>query len=348
MLKQDKMLWVNIQHQLMILLSLFLVLLLLKLGAPVLAPVGLAVFIVALAWPIKNKLNNYLPEPYGYIGSFVALACVLTFFVSSFWLSTGEVMRVMPKYQEEFSRFWQVTQSELVSGGIGASGEAQLEEVRRLVVTFLLNFHETFLMFIIVLAYVMLALPEMSGWKNKLRTCFGKDHSEQVVAAANQWGKSFQAYLVAVIVSGLISAIATWVVAVSFGLDLALTWAFLAFLLSFIPVIGAFLTVIPPVVLAIFQFDDPSTPWMVFAVMGSVHMFIGHIIEPKLYGNTLAMSPVAVLFSLALWSFLWGIPGALLASPFTHGIILACSHYERTRWIAFLLSEKKWVLTHKS
>jgi AI-2 transport protein TqsA len=193
---------------------------------------------------------------------------------------------------------------------------------------------------VIILAYVMLALPELSGWKLKLRHCFGKEGSERLISSGEQLGTSFQHYFASMLICGALSAVVTFVASYFLGLDFVMVWTILAFLLSFIPVIGAFLSVIPPTILAFLQFDGLEMPMTVFGTLAFIHLVLGNIIEPKIQGKMLSLSPLVVLISLSLWTYIWGVAGALLAAPLTQGIIIVCSHYERTQWIACLLSER--------
>ncbi|MFZ5914147.1 MAG: AI-2E family transporter [Pseudomonadota bacterium] len=312
-----------------------------KLAADFLAPIVIAMFLVALAWPIKTFLSRHMPDSLSYTGSFIALIGGLAIFVGAIYLSATEVMEVAPKYQKEISRFWKETKYELAVNGVDTTEKVNLEDVRNFASQLLLNFQESLLSLVLVIAYVMLALPVVTTWSSKLRNCFGEDRAERVLSALQQIGKSFQNYLVAMLICGSISAISTYLLLVLLGVDLAFTWGVLAFLLSFIPVIGAFLTVIPPVILAFLQFDNLGMPLAVFLSMGCMHMFIGNIIEPKIQGRMLSLSPLVVLISLSFWGFLWGIPGALLAAPLTHGGIIVCNHYERTRWFSCLLLENR-------
>ncbi len=67
-------------------------------------------------------------------------------------------------------------------------------------------------------------------------------------------------------------------------------------------------------------------------------MVFGKIIEPRLMGNTLNLSPLVILLSLALWGSIWGIPGAILCVPITVLLAIIFSNFEATRPVAVLLS----------
>lgn len=340
-MKADDRLSLEIIHRRsVIILTIIAVGAVFKLAAPVLMPLGVAIFMIALAWPVKSWLSKHLPNSLSYVGSFTAIILVLGLFFLAIWLSAAEIIETAPKYQGEIQRFWKATKYELASNGVDTSGKVKLAEVRDAFGLAVANFHETLLYLVIIITYVVLALPEVESWKMRLRTSLGKERSEKMQSTATQWGKSFQNYLVAMLIAGIISAAGTWIAAYATGLDFALSWGVLAFLMNFIPILGASLMIFPPTIFAFLQFDGTTMPLMVLLSFSTVQLIVGNIIDPKLQGNMLSMSPVVIMFSIALWGFLWGIPGALLAAPLTHGIIIACSHYDRTRWIACLLTER--------
>jgi len=69
-----------------------------------------------------------------------------------------------------------------------------------------------------------------------------------------------------------------------------------------------------------------------------LQFLIGNFLDPYVMGNSLNLSPFAILVSLAVWSALWGIPGAFLAVPITAIMAIVFSEFAGTRPIAVLLS----------
>lgn len=138
---------------------------------------------------------------------------------------------------------------------------------------------------------------------------------------------------------GLVSACLTTGFSWMVGLDFALLWGLLAFIMNFIPVLGAMLVLVPPVMVAIMQFDDPGQLWLVISGLGLIQFFMGNVVDPKFQGKFLSMSPVIILLSIAFWSFLWGAPGAFLAVPLTHIVMVTFQQFPNTQMIACMLSE---------
>jgi AI-2 transport protein TqsA len=123
-----------------------------------------------------------------------------------------------------------------------------------------------------------------------------------------------------------------------FGLDLALVFGVMAFLLNFIPSIGSVFATLLPIPIAILQFDNP---WMIAAVIllpGLVQLLIGNAFEPLIMGEGLDLHPITVLLALIFWGLLWGVVGMLLAAPMTAILRIVLERIETTRPAAELLA----------
>jgi predicted PurR-regulated permease PerM len=91
--------------------------------------------------------------------------------------------------------------------------------------------------------------------------------------------------------------------------------------------------------MAIAQFQDPGVIFYIALSLIVVQFAIGNFLDPYVMGNSLNLSPLAILVSLAVWTELWGIPGAFLAVPITAVMVIVFSEFSSTRPIAVLLSQ---------
>jgi AI-2 transport protein TqsA len=130
----------------------------------------------------------------------------------------------------------------------------------------------------------------------------------------------------------------SWVIMALFGLEFALLWAVLAAFLNFVPYVGSVLGVALPVLMALVQFGEPGVVLTLLLALTAAQFVIGNFLDPYVMGNSLNLSPFAILVSLAVWSALWGIPGAFLAVPITAIMTIVLSEFSGTRPIAVLLS----------
>ena len=147
-----------------------------------------------------------------------------------------------------------------------------------------------------------------------------------------------RSYIGVTTLTSLITGVASAAWALALGLELALVWGVLNFLLNYIPVVGNIVGIIPPTLYALIQFDGWTMPSIVFLGFAAIQIVISNFVYPMLQGHSLALSPVAILVALSFWSWIWGIAGALIAIPLTAALVVVCEHFRSTAWIATLLS----------
>jgi predicted PurR-regulated permease PerM len=120
--------------------------------------------------------------------------------------------------------------------------------------------------------------------------------------------------------------------------DFAGVWALLIFLLNFIPTVGSIIATIFPALIALAQSDGYALFLLVLVGIGVLQVCIGNILEPRLMGSSFNLSPIVILLNLALWGYIWNIPGMFLCVPFLIIITIVLSHFPQTRVIAVILS----------
>ena len=123
------------------------------------------------------------------------------------------------------------------------------------------------------------------------------------------------------------------------GLDNAWFWTILLFLLCFIPMIGVTVGSIVPALFALLQFESWWPAAVIFGGIQAVAFIVGNFIYPRLQAETQNINPIATLLALSFWGSLWGLTGAFLAVPLTLMVMMAFAYFDRTRWIAVLLSD---------
>ena len=121
------------------------------------------------------------------------------------------------------------------------------------------------------------------------------------------------------------------------GVNDAILWGFLTFLLNFIPTIGLILAAIPPVLLAWLQTGPRSAIYAAICFL-AVNIVVGNIIEPRLMGRGMGLSTLVIFISLVFWGWLLGPVGMVLSVPLTMLAKFWAETDENTRWIAVLLS----------
>ena len=121
--------------------------------------------------------------------------------------------------------------------------------------------------------------------------------------------------------------------------EAAFFWAFLIFVLNYIPTIGSLVATAFPAFFSLLQFGE-LTPFLIILVgLGAVQLLVGNVVEPRIMGKSLNLSPLVTILALVVWGVIWGIVGMLLSVPITVIMVIIFSHFEGTRKAAILLSE---------
>ncbi len=166
----------------------------------------------------------------------------------------------------------------------------------------------------------------------------GRRPNEQREGLMGQVDTSVRSYLVTKVVASAATGVLTGIILAFFGLDLAVVFGVLAFLLNFIPSVGSAIATLLPLPVALVQFESVGTIALVIALPGAVQFAIGNVIEPKVMGEGLDLHPITVLLGLIFWGLVWGIVGMLLATPITAVLRIVLSRLDATRPVAELLA----------
>lgn len=193
---------------------------------------------------------------------------------------------------------------------------------------------------IIILVYAAFMFSEESSFKNKLRKMF-KDSEEylRVKGILNQISSSFSDYIRLKTYVSLMTGGVGYVFLLIMGVDSPFFWALLMFLLNYVPTIGSLIATLFPAIFSLMQFGD-YTPFLVILIgLGVIEWIIGNVIEPKLMGNSLNLSPLVTILALIVWGQIWGITGMLLSTPITVVMVIVFSQFDSTRRVAIMLSQ---------
>ena len=194
---------------------------------------------------------------------------------------------------------------------------------------------------VLVLIYLGFIIASRRGFSRKIVALY-PHHAERdgAMQLFQRIRNGIEQYLWIQTVTGLIIAVAAWLVMMVVGLDNALFWAFLIFIAAYIPILGGAVGCILPPLFALVQFPHTFLPALIlFIALEIIYFVVGNVILPRMQGDTLNMDPTVVLLSLAVWGALWGVTGMFLSTPLTVAVMLILAQFDGTRWIAILLSE---------
>ncbi len=202
----------------------------------------------------------------------------------------------------------------------------------------------------IILFFLIFILLESKSFRSKLALITWGEKST-FFNVFGQIQDDMKSYFMIKTITSIAVALLSSIVMFFFGLDFLIFWAFIIFLLNYIPNVGSIIAVSFPVLFSLVQFESPYLTMIFLLCMVGTQVFIWNLVEPRLMWNKLNLSPLVILVSLIFWGTLWGPIGMLLSVPIMVMINITLAHIDVTRPIAVLLSEKgivKFTKNHKS
>ncbi len=192
----------------------------------------------------------------------------------------------------------------------------------------------------LVIVYVVFFLIEENYLGSKMNKMFRrKDRQQNVVDTLQRITRAVNKYFTVKTTVSVLTAAVSYVIMLAFGVDFPVLWAFIIFILNYIPYIGSLVASLLPAIFAIFQFASFWPFLYVFLCIEAVQIFVGNYVEPKMMGRTLNLSPLVVIIALSFWGSIWGILGMILSVPIVSVTIIICAQFPSTRGIAVLLTE---------
>ncbi|RYU63193.1 AI-2E family transporter [Methylolobus aquaticus] len=320
--------------------SCALVIGLMKLAAPILTPILLAVFITIVATPALRWLRRHGVPKWG---ALALIVFVLLDLGSLFALITTGALEgfreSLPSYQERFLLLSDQFGRWAESVGIGGSREAvpdlmdpnKVVGVVRLLLSNAGDLLATGLMVLLIVIFMLLEAPALPA---KLSAAFHL--TEEGDARLKKLVGSINHYMLIKTAMSLATGVCAWLLLHLLEIDFAVLWGVLAFFLNFVPVVGGIVMMIPPVLLALVQTDLQTTALVLGGYL-AIHVVIGDVLEPRIMGKGLGISALTILIALLFWGWLFGTTGMFLSVPLTTALVIALDASPHTRPIAILL-----------
>jgi len=205
-------------------------------------------------------------------------------------------------------------------------------------------FGDAFMVFL----YLIFLLIEEPIFSRKIKAMYPDQKKySRINGLVQKIDKSISNYIALKTLVSLLTGFLSYFVLLIIGVDAPLFWAFLIFVLNYIPSLGSLIATLLPTIFALFQFGDFTPAILVLTIVGAIQLVVGNLVEPRLMGNSLNISPLVVFLTLALWGVMWGITGMLLSVPITVILIIIMSEFPDTRPIAVLLSRRGEINTRQ-
>jgi predicted PurR-regulated permease PerM len=336
----------KLQRVAMAMIVIFLTFYLLHIGQSLLLPLVIAASVAYLISILAHticavKIRGVgVPTSLAMVFAVAVIMVSLSFLVQLITVNIASVVKVAPEYQQNLEA--------LIYRGYTLFKVEQapnLQEVLKQIDfrAYLQDFGGTVRGLVsstgIIIVYLIFLLLEQRTFPSKIRALV-RDPERQADAfeLIGKMRHDIRSYIGIKVLTSAATGLLSYAVLNLVGVDFASFWAVLIFLLNFIPTIGSIIATAFPSLLTLVQFDTIGPFIITASVLTTVQFCIGSLIEPKLMGNRLNLSPIVILLSLGLWGAVWGIPGMFLCVPITVIIMIICSYFPQSRPIAILLS----------
>ncbi|NRA11019.1 MAG: AI-2E family transporter [Crocinitomicaceae bacterium] len=335
----------NITSSLIITLLVIVALIFAK---PIIVP-----FVIALLiWFIDKKTRNLI-DNIGFVHKYIPMwvkTIAASFTIFGLLLFIGQLLtlnieNLSGSYEEYASNVGDIAKKINAVFGININ-----EEITKIVqdfefTTYLESFFESISellgSMVMIIFYTVFLFIEETLFQRKIKLIFSENGNlEAFQSTMSKIDKSLSSYISLKSLIALLTSTLSYFILLGVGIDSPMFWAFLIFMFNFIPSVGPILGTLLPALFSLLQFGE-FTPFLIVLIsLGVIAVLVGSLVEPRLMGNTLNISPLVAILSLAVWGAIWGIVGMLLSVPITVTMIIIFSQFKSTRNIAILLSEK--------
>jgi AI-2 transport protein TqsA len=312
----------------------------LRAAATWMVPLALALFVAVVSLPALAAFRRVgIPAGLAVLLVLLLDSAVLTILGMIVVRSAAEVRDVLPAYITRFEELGAALTLRLQGWGLDVDGFTyteliQPERIIGLTTTLLRGLTDAVSAFVLVLLFLVFLLIEAARFPSKLRAAIGDPSFD--LAHFGRILQEVQSYLALKTAVSLLTGVLVGTAAAALGVDFALLWGLLAFLLNFVPSIGSIIAAIPAVLIALLQLG-PGTAAILAGCYLAVNVLLGNVVEPALLGRRLGLSTLVVILSLVFWGWVWGPIGMLLSLPLTLSAKIALERSDEFRWLAVLM-----------
>ncbi len=304
-----------------------------NLAQPVIMPLVIAVLLSFVLGPIVNLLHRfYIPRPIAIVIVILMLLGLFFLVALIFYTSIQSFVRNFPQYQAKLQEL-----VESLSLGLSESLELETDLLTginwsTMVRDYLLALSGSFFDFMtslfVVTIFLIFLLLERPFLKSKLEEAFEAGTSAKIGLVMEHINLQIGRYLGLKLAISAATGFLIWLSLFLIGMDFPIVWGFMGFVLNFVPSIGSTVHFFITSIFAFIQFFPGSAGKVVAVVLAmlAIQTIIGNIMDPRLQGRRLNVSPFLVLFSLIFWGWLWGAVGMLLATPIVVAIKIVCEN----------------------
>jgi predicted PurR-regulated permease PerM len=315
--------------------AIFVILFGIRGSASILNPILLAAVITITVLPIPGRLSKRgLPGWLSLLLTILAVVLILALVIATAFFSITKLSTELPQYMSDAASRASRELPEIFGSLRPASTTESMPElgpVAQGVIAVVLNLLVQFAMALFIFFFMISAAMALPG-----AVRLGLDPRASIISRISTLTEDVRHYMTILtginFLVGAIDAVFLWIL----GVPYVLLWGLLAWFMGYIPSIGFWFALIPPVLLAYAEYGL-TTAVIVFLGYVVINGGVQNFVQPKLMGQGLRINPLVVFVGLFVWGYLLGGIGALLAVPLTLLVLVIMENFEGTRMIAVLL-----------
>ena len=341
---------------LLLVLTVIVLAAVLKVTGTFLVPVTIAMFVSLVFEPLIVTLNTKFKIPW-IAGIFIVLTLVIVsvWIIASLLLSSiRTIIDLYPRYEERFTVIYKT-----IAGlfALPYNAESTLFQnlwgqlsIRQTLRNFAFSLSNSLIVFfkdlLLVLLFAVFFLLDLRYLRQKLDFAFGDGSKGKAALIITDIIQQVTRYMSVKFFISLLTGVLIFLGTFAVGMGFPILWGFLAFILNFIPNFGSILSGVLTSVFALVQFWPKPAPVVFVAVlMCAVNFILGNIIEPRVQGRHLGLSPFIIIVSLSFWGWLWGFTGLILAVPMMVILKIICENVSILHPAAVLMGN--YTYTHE-
>ena len=328
-------------------ISLCLAIYIFQIGSNILIPFVIAVFVWYLINAIARGIGRFA---FGgaHVPRFLCFFLAISSLVTGLWFishliseNIADVAAAAPVYQKNFESIFP-----RVMALLHLEQEETIREVMNyfnlgaIITTLAKMFTGVAGKTLVVLFYTGFLLYEQRFFKRKLdEMIVNKETEKHVHRVLKNIDIKIQRWISVKTFVSALTGILTWAALGYYDVNFAEFWGLMAFVLNFIPYVGPLTAAVVPAFIALIQFGSLSVFVDVLLGLSVIQMVTGIVLDQRLMGDSLNLSPVVVISALAMWGMIWGLPGMFLSIPILATVMITLSQFPRTKAVAILLSK---------
>ncbi|TNF25579.1 MAG: AI-2E family transporter [Deltaproteobacteria bacterium] len=311
---------------------------------PVILPIVLAVFFALMVRPVHQRLRTVMPDAVSLTLVTLLVGLLLIAIPLMFAANIQAIVDKVPEYAPRIQSLIEDLRGmardlHIDADAFSLSDKAAMDSLLS-VLSASVQGAASFLGTVVLSLFIMIfVLTEADVVRPKLSLMLDRTEEDKVTQSVVSMRAMLTQYvatktLIAAL-SGLSAGLFTW----ALGIDFPFVWGVLTFVLYYIPNFGAMIAMVPPVLLALIQFETPTRAIVALVSMIISFNLIGNVLEPRLLGKALSLSPFVVFISLLFWGWYLGFVGVILSVPLTVSLKVICEHIDVLRPLAIIMGD---------